>query len=82
MAKLINEVAHGVLAEPRILEIRKKNEPRLQPLYGEVLSPGRLAGRDFWQRCEMVYFDVNVFNPFQAHETVVDAKEAEVVEIK
>ena len=61
-AKLINEVAHGV-----------EVEPRLQPLSGEVLTPGTttddearldFAGRDFWQPCEMAYFDVNVFSPF------------------
>ena len=61
-ASLINDVANDV-----------RIEPSLQPLTGEILNRGAnrendarldVAARGFWQRCEMAFFDIRVFNPF------------------
>jgi hypothetical protein len=61
-AKILDEVAHEV-----------RIEPPLQPVTGETLNPGTLeaedahpdiAARGFWQKYEMAFFDVRVFNPF------------------
>ena len=61
-ASLLNEVANEV-----------RIEPNLQPLSGETLPNGAnceddarldVAARGFWQRCEMAFFDIRVFNPF------------------
>ena len=61
-ASLLNEVANEV-----------RIEPNLQPLSGEALPNGAnceddarldVAARGFWQRCEMAFFDIRVFNPF------------------
>lgn len=62
LAKILDEVAHEV-----------RIEPPLQPVTGETLRPGTLeeedahpdiAARGFWQKYEMAFFDVRVFNPF------------------
>ena len=63
LAEMIDDVACDV-----------RIEPPLQPLTGEVLQAtganredeARLdvAARDFWQRGEMAFFDVRIFNPF------------------
>lgn len=61
-ASLLDDVANGV-----------RTEPPLQPLSGEELTPGSnledearldVAARGFWQRCEMAFFDIKVFNPY------------------
>ena len=61
-ASLLNDVAIDV-----------RIEPSLQPLTGEILNRGAnrendarldVAARGFWQRCEMAFFDIRVFNPF------------------
>ena len=61
-AKLLSVVAHEV-----------QIEPQLQPFTGESLqrhantdSEARLdvAARGFWQKHEMAFFDIRVFNPF------------------
>ena len=61
-ASLLNDVANEV-----------RIEPSLQPLSGEILNNGAncendarldVAARGFWQRCEMAFFDIRVFNPF------------------
>ena len=61
-AKLLDDVAHEVQVEPP-----------LQPLTGERLhnqanqeNDSRLdiAARGFWQKHEMAFFDIRVFNPF------------------
>lgn len=61
-ARLLDTVANEV-----------QTEPALQPLTGEQLPTGAncedearldISARGFWQRCEMAYFDVRVFNPF------------------
>ena len=63
---LVAEMVDDVACDVRI-------EPPLQPLTGEVLQEtanrdidARLdvAARDFWQRGEMAFFDVRIFNPF------------------
>ena len=69
-----------------------QTEPSLQPLTGETLSPGSniedearldIAARGFWQRGEMAFFDVRVFNPFaKSHlnlklETVFKSNESQ-----
>ena len=50
-----------------------QTEPHLQPLTGESFPPSTnkendarldIAARGFWQKCEMAFFDVRVFNPF------------------
>ena len=50
-----------------------QTEPPLQPLTGEELHPSAnkedeasldISARGFWQRGEMAFFDVRVFNPF------------------
>ena len=50
-----------------------QTEPQLQPLTGETLPTSAnkendarldIAARSFWQKCEMAFFDVRVFNPF------------------
>ena len=62
MGELIDEVAYDV-----------RIEPDLQPLTGETLlstanldKEARLdiSARGFWQRGEMAFFDVRVFNPY------------------
>ena len=62
MANLLDEVAYDV-----------RVEPPLTPLTGEGLPSGsniaddaRLdeAARGFWERCEMAFFDIKVFNPY------------------
>ena len=81
LAELMDEVAHDV-----------RIEPDLQPLSGETLratanqdDEARLdiAARGFWQRGEMAFFDVRVFNPYakshmdQKLETVFKKNETE-----
>ena len=62
LAEMIDDVAYDVCIEPA-----------LQPLTGENLPPGSnteegarldVAARSFWQRGEMAFFDVRIFNPF------------------
>ena len=62
VGELLNEVSYDV-----------KIEPPLQPLSGEDLSPQTnkedearldISARGFWNKCEMAFFDVRVFNPF------------------
>ena len=61
-AELIDDVAYDV-----------RIEPPLQPLTGERLNGTAItdnevrldiSARGFWQRGEMAFFDVSVFNPF------------------
>ena len=81
LAQLVDEVAHDV-----------RIEPDLQALSGETLratanheDEARLdiAARGFWQRGEMAFFDVRVFNPYakshmnQKLETVFKKNETE-----
>ena len=62
VADLMNETFNEVITEPG-----------LQPLTGEVMKKGSntseearldIAARSFWQRGEMAFFDVRIFNPF------------------
>ena len=61
-AKLLEDVAYDV-----------RVEPPLTPLTGEELPSGSniaddarldVAARRFWERCEMAFFDIRVFNPY------------------
>ena len=62
MANLLDEVAYDV-----------RVEPPLTPLTGEGLPSGSniaddarldIAPRGFWERIEMAFFDIRVFNPY------------------
>ena len=62
VANLLDEVAYDV-----------RVEPPLTPLTGEGLPSGSniaddarldIAARGFWERCEMTFFDIRVFNPY------------------
>ena len=62
IAKLLRDVSPEV-----------QTEPILQPLTGEELKQSAnksdearldIATRGYWQRCEMAFFDVRIFNPF------------------
>ena len=81
MAQAMNDVAYDVCIEPP-----------LQPLSGESLSTGvnveeearlDIKARGFWNRDEMAFFDVRIFNPFAKSylntkiETVFRQQEAE-----
>ena len=79
-AEMLDDVAYDVCVEPA-----------LQPLTGEALSSTAsiendarvdVAARGFWQRAEMAFFDVRVFNPLaksylnQKLETVFNSHES------
>ena len=81
LAKAMNDVAYDVCIEPP-----------LQPLSGENLPPGTnvedearldIKARGFWNRHEMAFFDVRIFNPYAKSylnknlETVFRQHEAE-----
>ena len=62
VANLLDEVAYDV-----------RVEPPLTPLTGEGFPSGSniaddarldIAARGFWERCEMAFFDIRVFNPY------------------
>ena len=63
LAELLDDVAHDVWIEPPLQALtgneglsnsaNKENEARLD-----------VAARGFWERREMAFFDVRVFNPF------------------
>ena len=62
MANLLDEVAYDVRVEPPLTPLTRESLPS----GSNIADDARLdiAARGFWERCEMAFFDIRVFNPY------------------
>ena len=80
IAEMVNDVAFDVHVEPHLQEVTGEDLPPTANTDNEARLD--VAARGFWQRGEMAFFDVRVFNPFaRSHmsaklETVFNTNEA------
>jgi len=80
VAEMVDDIAFDVHVEPHLQQVTGEDLPPTANTENEARLD--VAARGFWQRGEMAFFDVRVFNPFaKSHmssklETVFNANEA------